>query len=189
METVSWLLGFWKHEISSDSQNYSHWAAAHYRSRIWTFKIQAISRIFEFAAFHQPVAKAGDYLLHKWSTTVHCDLVSMLIRKQSPPHVKFTKFGWISSQEFARNCFPMRVPGFLPLSNHKIANQRPSSSQEFISAWRLAKSNDSLTRYQILSSWQTPNLRKPNLGNVSAQVIMGNNDARSCRRQGKRKKG
>jgi raffinose/stachyose/melibiose transport system substrate-binding protein len=74
----------------------------------------------------------------------------------------------MTSQEFAE-LFANAVPGFFPLSNHKIAIKDPVA-QEFIS-WRDDCESTIRNSYQILSRG-TPNLENQ-LWNVSAQVING----------------
>ena len=149
----------------SDSQNlFTLGRAAIYPAGSWDIQTFNNQADFEFGAFPPPVTKSGDTCY----ISDHTD-IGIGINANSPNKAAAAELlNWMASQEFAE-LFANAVPGFFPLSNHKIAIKDPVA-QEFIS-WRDSCESTIRNSYQILSRG-TPNLENQ-LWNVSAQVING----------------
>jgi raffinose/stachyose/melibiose transport system substrate-binding protein len=149
----------------SDSQNlFTLSRSAIYPAGSWDIQTFNNQADFEFGAFPPPVAKAGDTCYISDHTDIGIGINANSKNKAAAREL----LNWMTSQEFAE-LFANAVPGFFPLSNHKIAIKDPVA-QEFIS-WRDDCESTIRNSYQILSRG-TPNLENQ-LWNVSAQVING----------------
>ncbi|MFT4574605.1 MAG: raffinose/stachyose/melibiose transport system substrate-binding protein, partial [Marinomonas primoryensis] len=149
----------------SDSQNlFTLSRSAIYPAGSWDIQTFNNQADFEFGAFPPPVAKAGDTCYISDHTDIGIGINANSKNKAAAREL----LNWMTSQEFAE-LFANAVPGFFPLSNHKIAIKDPVA-QEFIS-WRDDCKSTIRNSYQILSRG-TPNLENQ-LWNVSAQVING----------------
>lgn len=149
----------------SDSQNlFTLGRAAIYPAGSWDIQTFNNQADFEFGAFKPPVAKAGDTCY----ISDHTDIGIGINAHSANQEEARVLLNWMASAEFA-SLFANAVPGFFPLSNHKVALKDPVA-QEFIS-WRGECESTIRNSYQILSRG-TPNLENA-LWNVSAQVING----------------
>ena len=155
----------YKAQSYADSQTlFSLGRAAVYPAGSWdiaTFRAQAP---FEMGAFRPPPPEgASDCYISD-----HTD-IGIGINAASPHQDAARTFlTWMTTPEFA-TLFANALPGFFPLSDHKITLADPLA-QEFIS-WRGACKSTIRNAYQILSRG-TPNL-DAEIWNVSAQVING----------------
>jgi raffinose/stachyose/melibiose transport system substrate-binding protein len=148
-----------------DSQNlFTLGRAAIYPAGSWDIQTFNDQAEFEFGAFPPPVAKAGDTCY----ISDHTDIGIAINANSDNKEAARELLNWMASQEFAE-LFANAIPGFFPLSNHKIAIE-DSVAQEFIS-WRDDCESTIRNSYQILARG-TPNLENQ-LWNVSAQVING----------------
>ena len=154
-----------KAQSYADSQTlFSLGRAAIYPAGSWdiaTFRAQAP---FEMGAFKPPLPEgAADCYISD-----HTD-IGIGINAASPNQDDARTFlTWLTTPEFAA-LFANALPGFFPLSDHKVALEDPLA-QEFIS-WRSTCKSTIRNAYQILSRG-TPNLDSE-IWNVSAQVING----------------
>lgn len=149
----------------SDSQNlFTLERAAIYPAGSWDIQTFNSQAEFEFGAFPPPVAKAGDTCYISDHTDIGIGINAHSKNKEGAKAL----LNWMASAEFA-NLFANAVPGFFPLSNHKVSISDPVA-QEFVS-WRDKCDSTIRNSYQILSRG-TPNLENA-LWNVSAQVING----------------
>jgi raffinose/stachyose/melibiose transport system substrate-binding protein len=149
----------------SDSQNlFTLGRGAIYPAGSWDIQTFNNQADFEFGAFPPLVAKSGDTCYISDHTDIGIGINASSKNKAAAREL----LNWMASQEFAE-LFANAVPGFFPLSNHKISIKDPVA-QEFIS-WRDDCESTIRNSYQILSRG-TPNLENQ-LWNVSAQVING----------------
>lgn len=149
----------------SDSQNlFTLERAAVYPAGSWDIQTFNNQAEFEFGAFPPPVPKAGDACYISDHTDIGIGINANSDNKEAAKAL----LNWMASAEFA-NLFANAVPGFFPLSNHKVSIKDPVA-QEFVS-WRDKCNSTIRNSYQILSRG-TPNLENA-LWNVSAQVING----------------
>ncbi|WP_319542914.1 ABC transporter substrate-binding protein [uncultured Pseudodesulfovibrio sp.] len=148
-----------------DSQNlFTLGRAAIYPAGSWditTFNTQAD---FKFGAFPPPLPEGAT----KGYISDHTD-IALGLNAASPNKDAARLFlEWLSSPEFAE-LYANSLPGFFPLSNHKVSLKDPVA-QEFVN-WRNTHESTIRNSYQILSRG-TPNLENQ-LWNVSSQVING----------------
>jgi len=155
----------YKAQSYADSQTlFSLGRAVIYPAGSWditTFRSQAP---FELGAFRPPLPAGAT----ECYISDHTD-IGIGINTASKHQDAARKFlTWMTTPEFA-TLFANALPGFFPLSTHKIALEDPLA-QEFIS-WRQTCKSTIRNAYQILSRG-TPNL-DAEIWNVSAQVING----------------
>jgi len=148
-----------------DSQNlFTLGRAAIYPAGSWditTFNTQAD---FKFGAFPPPLPEGAT----KGYISDHTD-IALGLNAASPNKDAARLFlEWLSSPEFAE-LYANSLPGFFPLSNHKVSLKDPVA-QEFVN-WRNTHESTIRNSYQILSRGN-PNLENQ-LWNVSSQVING----------------
>ena len=148
-----------------DSQNlFTLGRAVIYPAGSWditTFNTQAD---FKFGAFPPPLPEGAT----KGYISDHTD-IALGLNAASPNKEAARLFlEWLSTPEFAE-LYANSLPGFFPLSNHKVSLKDPVA-QEFIN-WRNTHESTIRNSYQILSRGN-PNLENQ-LWNVSSQVING----------------
>nr|WP_321256634.1 ABC transporter substrate-binding protein [uncultured Pseudodesulfovibrio sp.] len=148
-----------------DSQNlFTLGRAVIYPAGSWditTFNTQAD---FKFGAFPPPLPEGAT----KGYISDHTD-IALGLNAASPNKEAARLFlEWLSTPEFAE-LYANSLPGFFPLSNHKVSLSDPVA-QEFVN-WRNTHESTIRNSYQILSRG-TPNLENQ-LWNVSSQVING----------------
>jgi raffinose/stachyose/melibiose transport system substrate-binding protein len=154
-----------KAQSYADSQTlFTLGRAAIYPAGSWEIAGFRAEAEFELGVFAPPPREATD----ECYISDHTD-IGIGINASSPNAAEALTFlTWLTGAKFA-NLFANALPGFFPLSDHRVEISDPVA-QEFIS-WRERCQPTIRNTYQVLSRG-TPNLENE-LWNVSVQVIHG----------------
>jgi len=138
--------------------------AAIYPAGSWAISNFEQNPDLKMGTFPPPVPKAGD----KCYISDHVDIAMGINAASKNQDAAKTFLSWVASDEF-QGLYANALPGFFPLSSHKIDVQDPIA-QQFV-AWRQTCEGTIRSTYQILSRG-TPNLEN-DTWTESANVING----------------